>query len=126
MKAAKAADRLISTLQKAMDASDERKTQLEASLTATHGPSSMYKAARAWTRFERYMFMQEATVISRDHLPQAASIRRFLEHHAKDGDNVPHHLYKGLVFCRQWVDIPIPPEDCLLASFKSMPKLNED
>ena len=35
-------------------------------------------------------------------------------------------LRQGLVFCRQWVGIPIPTEDYLLASFKSMPKLNED
>ena len=49
-KAAKAADRLISTLQKAMDTSNERRAQLTASLTGTHGPSSMHKAARAWTR----------------------------------------------------------------------------
>ena len=109
-----------------MNSSDERRTQLNAGLAATLGPSSTYKVARAWTRLEQYMFMQEAIAITRDHLPRAASTRRFLEHHAKIGDMVPHHLYEGLVFCRQWVGIPIPTEDCLLASFKSMPKLNED
>ena len=38
----------------------------------------------------------------------------------------PHHLYEGLVFCRQWVRIPIPNEDCVLASFNAMPKPHED
>ena len=40
-----------------------------------------------------------------------ASFQRLLEHHAKIGNMVTHHLYEGLVLCRQWVGLPIPPED---------------
>ena len=118
-KSAKAARRLGNTPQAAITATPERLEQLESSLTRTHGPSAMYNAARAWPRLEKGLHSTGASKPAPANLPTPETLRRFLDYHAKDGDTVPHNLYKGLTFCQAWLGVAINVDDCVLSSFRN-------
>ena len=118
-KSAKAARKLLAIVGAPLRLSPARSDQLVSSLSQAQGPSCLHAAARACTRLQQFLLVNQKGAISLDNMPDPGAVKDFLDHQAKDGPTVPHDHWEGLAFCAQWLAAPLQMTDVVLAAFKA-------
>jgi hypothetical protein len=70
------------------------------------------------------MYSETSVPLTSRSLPPPETIKRFLDQYEQNGPTVPHNLHKGLAFCREWLGVSVDTGDCLLAPYRTSPKMH--